>query len=178
MIVKLLRRMSVFLLLAVVGFISTGLAQQLAPAGTEAVLVIGMTGLKNNAKGKLSVQDGVLTFASSKQKANVSAASIDDVVTGRDSERVLGGTVGTLSRLAPYGGGTALSLLRKKVDTITIEYRDSSGGLHGAIFTMPVGDAESIKQALLAGGAHTTIPTIADAGASSPAQFDVKEQVD
>ena len=176
MIFKLARMKALPVLLSMSAFIPFGLAQQ-APVSTEAVQLIGMAGFNNNSKGHLKVNDGVLSFASSKNNTSIPAGSIDDVVTGRDSERVLGGTVGTLSRLAPYGGGTALSLLRKKVDTITIEYRDSGGGLHGAIFTMPVGEAESIKQALLAGGAHTSIPTIADAGANSPAQSDAREQV-
>ena len=36
------------------------------------------------------------------------------------------------------------------------QYRDPDGGLHGAIFTMPVGTAEVIKKELVAQGAHTT----------------------
>ena len=85
--------------------------------------------------------------------------------------------MGTLSRLAPYGGGTALSLLRSKVDIITIQYRDPNGGLHGAIFTMPVGKAEPIKEALLAQGAHTSIPSQAKSTSDSPLQPEAMEQV-
>ncbi len=174
MIGKVVRRMSVPLLLSVLTLASTGLAQQ-PPATTEAVLVIGMTGLKNNTKGNLSVEGGVLAFASSKDKANVSATSIQDVVTSRDSERVLGGTVGQISRLAPFGGGTALSLLRRKLDTITIQYRDSNGGLHGAIFTMALGEADVMKQVLLAQGARTSIPLNAAPAPSSDTQSEAKE---
>ena len=176
MIFRVARRIALLVLLSAGAFISLSPAEQ-APVSTEAVQVIGMASFKNNTKGDLKVDGAVLSFASSNGTASVSVASIEDVVTGRDSERVLGGTVGTLSRLAPYGGGTALSLLRKKLDTITIQYRDLSGGLHGAIFTMPIGEADTIKQALLAGGAHTSVPTTAGLSPSSPAESDGKEQV-
>ena len=48
-------------------------------------------------------------------------------------------------------------MFRTKLDSVTIKYRDTDGGLHGAIFTMPVGQAEVIKKDLLAQGARTTV---------------------
>lgn len=159
-----------------ISFSHAQLAPSVTPASIEAVQVIGLTGVKQNTKGNLKVENGALIFASSKTTCEVPAASIQDVVTGADSQRVIGGTVGTLSRLAPYGGGTALSLLRSKLDIITIQYRDPNGGLHGAIFTMPVGKAESIKQALLAQGAHTGIPSQAKSNSYSPLQSEAQEQ--
>jgi len=167
------------LLLSLGTFVSVSPAQQPAattPASIEAVQVIGLACVKQNTKGNLKVESGSLTFASSKNTCQVPAASIQDVVTAADSQRVIGGTVGTISRLAPYGGGTALSLLRSKVDIITIQYRDPNGGLHGAIFTMPVGAAESIKEALLAQGAHTSIPSQAKLTSDSPLQSEAMEQ--
>jgi hypothetical protein len=53
-------------------------------------------------------------------------------------------------------------LFRKKVDTLTIQYRDADGGLHGAIFTMPRGKADQIKKELVAQGARTSVPILAD----------------
>ncbi len=64
------------------------------PASIEAVQVIGLTGVKQNTKGNLKVENGSLTFASSKNTCEVPAASIQDVVTAADSQRVIGGTVG------------------------------------------------------------------------------------
>ncbi len=146
------------------------------PASIKALQVIGMVCVKQNTKGNLKVNNGALTFASPKNICAVPAASIQDVVTGADSQRAIGGTVGEISRLAPFGGGTALSLLRSKVDIITIQYRDPDGGLHGAIFTMPVGKAEPIKEALLAQGAHTSIPSEAKSISYSPLQSEAMEQ--
>ena len=102
--------------------------------------------------------------------AKKSVALIEDVVTGKDGQRVIGGKFGTLASLAaPFGSGRALSLFRRKLDTLTIQYRDASGGLHGAIFTMPVGNAEKIQKELIAQGAHTRIPMEADSNKTTSA---------
>jgi hypothetical protein len=137
--------------------ISIGNAQE-TPAPVKAVQLIGLTGVKQNAKGTLKVENGNLQFVHGKAKSDVNAASIQDVVTGDDTQRSVGGTVGVISMAAPYGGGRFLSLFRKKIDTLTVQYRDVDGGLHGAIFTMPVGTANAIKTGLVSEGAHT-IPT-------------------
>ena len=163
-------------LLLFVGSIVSLSQTQSAPAAAEAVQVTGLTGIKADTKGTLTVENRTLTFASSKGSCDVSAASIQDVVTGNDSQRMIRGTVGTLTMLAPYGAGRAISLLRNKIDTLTIQYRDSNGGLHGAVFTLPVGNAESIKESLLAQGAHTSIPSRADSTADSTQQSETKEQ--
>jgi hypothetical protein len=121
--------------------------------------LIGLAGLNENTKGNLTVINGTLRFIHSKGNADVGAISIENVVTGTDSQRMIGGTVGTLTQLAPFGSGRALSLFRTKIDTLTIQYRDADGGLHGVIFTVPLGKAEMIKQELIAHGAHTSIAT-------------------
>ena len=137
--------------------IPVGNAQQvLGPV--KAVQLTGLTGVKDNAKGTLNVENGQLHFVHGKASSDVSAASIQDVVTGTDSRKSVGKTVGIVSMAAPYGGGRFLSLFRTKIDTLTVQYRDADGGLHGAIFTMPVGTAESIKKELVAQGARTTAP--------------------
>jgi hypothetical protein len=145
---------SVALLVAAIGT-SVGNAQE-TPAPVKAVQLIGLTGVKQNAKGALKVENGNLQFVHGKTNADITAASIQDVVTGDDTQRSVGGTVGVMSMAAPYGGGRFLSLFRKKIDTLTIQYREVGGALHGAIFTMPVAAANAIKTELISGGAHTT----------------------
>jgi hypothetical protein len=137
----------------------------------KAVQLIGLTGVKENAKGNLKVENGNLHFVRGKANAEVSATSIQDVVTGADTEKAVGKTIGMMSMAAPYGGGRFLSLFRKKIDTLTIQYRDGDGGLHGAIFTMAVGNSELIKTELLAQGAHTREPsTVPASSANSPSK--------
>jgi hypothetical protein len=125
----------------------------------NAVQLIGLPGVKENAKGTLSVENGNLHFMHGKASSDISASSIQDVVTGSDSKKAVGKTVGTISMAAPYGGGRVVSLFRKKIDTLTVEYRDAEGAFHGVIFTMPSGKAETIKRDLIAQGSHTPATT-------------------
>jgi hypothetical protein len=149
---------------------SIGNAQE-TPTPVKVVQLIGLTGVKQNAKGTLKVENGNLQFVHGKTNVDLSAASIQDVVTGDDTQRSVGGTVGVMSMAAPYGGGRFLSLFRKKIDTLTIQYRDVNDGLHGAIFTMPVGAANAVKTQLLSEGVHT-----APAGEPTTAASSNKEQ--
>jgi hypothetical protein len=142
---------SVALLFA--GIETSILNAQPTPATAKAVQLIGLTGVKQNAKGTLRVENGNLQFVHGKTNAQITAASIEDVVSGDDTQRSVGGTVGVMSMAAPYGGGRFLSLFRRKIDTLTIRYRDVDGGLHGTIFTMPVGTANAINTQLVSEGA-------------------------
>jgi len=143
----------------------------------KVVQIMGLTGVKNKTGGKLTVDGGNLHFVHGAAKVDVATASMEDVVTGADSQRIIHGTLGSIGLMAaPYGSGRFLSLFRSKLDTLTVKYRDADGGLHGVIFMMPVGKAEVIKKELLAQGAHTTAPEeAANAGASSPAAKEQKQ---
>ena len=149
---------------------------QEAPAPVRAKVVIGLAGVKNNAKGTLQVESGKLIFADGKVHTDISAAAISDIITSADTERAVGGTVGTMSMAAPYGGGRFLSLFRKKIDTLTIQYRDDDGSLHGVIFAMPVGAAEGAKKDLVAQGANTAAAPSPDQGAPDPSHSPRNEE--
>jgi hypothetical protein len=153
------------------GLVPFGANAQTVAEPFKAVQLTGFTGVKNNVKGTLKVENGQLHFVHGKETSAVSIASMEDVVTGADTQRAVGGTIGTLSMAAPYGSGRFLSLFRKKIYTLTLQYRDVDGGLHGAIFTMPVGEADAIKKQLVAQGARTTImvePGTAPASSNNP----------
>jgi hypothetical protein len=129
------------------------------PGGSvKVVQITGLTGVKNKTGGVLTVDGGNLHFSHGAAKVDLAAASVTDVVTGAESQRAIHGTMASLGLMAaPYGSGRFLSLFRTKMDTLTIKYHDADGGLHGAIFTMPVGKAEEVKKELLAQGAHTSV---------------------
>jgi hypothetical protein len=75
----------------------------------------------------------------------------------------------------PYGGGRVLSLFtHEKFDSLTVEYRDDNGGLHGVLFTMPKGRALDVKKQLVALGAKTTIPVEQTADTKDAAQKEKK----
>jgi hypothetical protein len=121
--------------------------------------VLGFENIKHNANGDLTVQGDKLQFKAGKAKAEVSIPSVQDVFTEQDFKETMGGTAGTLAKMAvPFGGGRVLSLFREKIDMLTVEYRDGNGGLHGAIFTLPQGQAQLLKRQLVAAGAHASIP--------------------
>jgi hypothetical protein len=135
--------------------IPIGNAQQTA-APVKAVQLTGLNGVENDAKGTLTVENSSLHFVHRKETADLSAASIEDVVTGSGNKESIGKTAG---------------------DTLTVQYRDADGGLHGAIFTMPIGAADGIKGELLAQGAHTTTTedqTAPPASATNPPNKDQK----
>jgi len=153
---------------AVAGMIGAGplahacLAQAAAAGGNpmsfaETKHVLGLEGAKRNATGTLAVENGSLIFTKGKNKVTVPTASITEVITGKDTERTIGGTVGTLTMFAPYGSGRFLSLFRTKIDTLSIEYKDAAGSTHGAIFTLVAGNAWGAKKALVDQGAKTSV---------------------
>ena len=148
-------------------------AQQ-AGAPTKVVQITGLAGVKNQTKGSITVEGGNLRFANGQTKVDLGVASMEDVITGNDSQRLIHGTLGTLTMFAPYESGRFLSLFRTKLDTLTIRYRDADGGLHGTIFTMAAGKAEAIKHWLVAAGAHTSIPE--DASPAVAKAPEAKEQ--
>src|SRR5947209_9423112 len=79
---------------------SSTFAQQ---TGTVKVLqVVGLIGVKEHVTGTLTVQNGNLEFVRSKAKTDVAVNTIQDVVTGNDSQRMIHGFVGTLTMFGPY----------------------------------------------------------------------------
>src|SRR5260370_37658330 len=67
----------------------------------KAVQLIGLTGVKENAKGTLNVENGNLHFACGKANTQVSSTSIQDVITAADAEKAVSMTVGLISIAAP-----------------------------------------------------------------------------
>jgi hypothetical protein len=124
--------------------------------------LIGLENIKNNASGQLTVQNGALQFKSKKNDARVPINNIDDLFIGTETTQGGGKTgrvVKTAAIAAPYGTGHALTLLlRTKVDILTVSYHESSGGMHGAIFALPKGQADKLRDELMHAGAHATDP--------------------
>jgi hypothetical protein len=121
--------------------------------------VLGLEDVKHNAKGALTVSASGLDFKGAASHAQIPIASIEDIFTGEDSHQT-GGKLLTVAKMGvPYGGGRVLSLLtHEKFDSLTVEYRDENGGLHGALFSMTLGQATIIKKQLIAQGAKASIP--------------------
>ena len=128
-------------------------------SGIRARHVLGLEEVRRNLHGTLTAQPSGLDFKAGGAHGAVAIASIQDVFTGQDSHQT-GGKVLTFAKMGvPYGGGRVISLFsHEKLDSLTVEYRDANGGLHGVVFTMPLGQAEVLKKQLVALGAHASIP--------------------
>ncbi len=119
--------------------------------------VIGLENIKPNTKGTLSLLPTGLEFRTSKNKVDVTTASILDIFTGQESRQDVSGPAGTLAKAAiPYGGGRIVSLFSHQVEVLTVEYVDSNGGFHGTVFVLPSGKATVLKDQLVAEGAKVT----------------------
>lgn len=122
--------------------------------------IIGLDSIKRNAAGKLTIQDGVLEFKTGKAENKMPVSSIDDVFMGTETTQA-GGKKGralkTAAIAAPYESGRALTILmRTKVDILTVSFHDADGARHGAIFALPLGQAEPMREKLIQAGAHAS----------------------
>jgi len=138
--------------------------QQPAPTSSlpNAKCVIGCENMKMNSTGTLSLLPSGLEFATEKNKAEITIASITGIFTGNESRQDITGPEKIMSMGIPYGGGRILSLFSHKVEVLTVEYTGSNGGFHGAVFVLPAGHATSFRNQLVAQGAkpgaHVEIP--------------------
>ena len=124
------------------------------PLNVRATHLLGLENTKNNSSGTLSIQDNALVFRqSSGPSAKIDIASVRDVFVGGESKQVGGLPMKLGKAAAPYGAGRAVSLFaHKKYDTLTLEYADASGGIHGTVFQLNKGDGEPVRKELFARG--------------------------
>jgi hypothetical protein len=125
-----------------------------APFSIRATHVLGLPNTKNNCNGMLSIQNNVLRFQKcGNPDAQVNIASVSAFFLGEESKQVGGLPMKLGKAAAPYGGGRVVSLFaHKKYDTLTLDYADSDGGVHGAIFEITKGQGELVRNELAARG--------------------------
>ena len=128
------------------------------PFSIRATHLLGLPNTKSNCKGTLSTQDNVLRFQQNgKPVAEVDIASVRHVFLGEEGMQVGGVPMKIGKTAAPFGGGRVVSLFaHKKYDTLTLEYVDSNGGVHGAIFQLDKGQGELVRNELVARGVSSS----------------------
>jgi hypothetical protein len=107
----------------------------------------GLPDTKKNQKGTLTVNPDGLTFTAKSGRSSLPQRSIVAVSAG--NQRVeLWGMKGRLLRMAiPDGGGIAAAgFMHHRVDMLTVEFSDSRGAYHGAVFYLPANEAERALQ--------------------------------
>lgn len=151
------------LLLMVLCFGTAALAQNASapknpPIAMRATHLLGFEGTGENINGTLSIQGDAMRFHKDGEPAvEIKIDSIQDVLVGAQS-REIGGTPMTLGKaVAPYGGGRVVSLFaHKKYDTLSVQYVDADGGVHGAIFQLNKGQGGVFRNELVSRGAHVS----------------------
>ena len=160
---RMLSFLSVAILLMFAPLPAHGWPPDTAPAAATLVqanvkLVIGGDTIKNNSKVTLSVVGSSLRVATKKTTVDVQAPSILDISTNEDRRQDITGAAKFATMAIPYGGGRVLSLFSHGVDVLTLEFTDSDGGYHGAVFVLAQGQAAPIKKQLVAMGAKASVP--------------------
>ena len=119
-----------------------------------AMHLLGMKDTQRNCNGTLSIEDNTLQFRQrGKPGAQLNATSIQAIVLGSESKQVGGVPMKLGKAAAPFGSGRVVSLVaHKKYDILTVEYVDSDGGVHGAIFQLAKGQGELVRDSLKARG--------------------------
>jgi hypothetical protein len=128
------------------------------PISVRATHLMGFEDARSNATGTLTIQEDSVEFQKSgTPAAEIKIASIQDIFLGNESKQI-GGLPMSLGKAAvPFGGGRVVSLFaHKKYDTLSLEYVDAKSGVHGAIFQVDKGQAATLKDDLVAKGAHTS----------------------
>jgi len=118
----------------------------------KAVYLTGLTDVKPGTDGVLVLSSSEVRFKSKDVNGAIPIAQITSVAKG-DERAERGGTAGEIVRnLANYhGSNMVLGLaMQKKIDLLSFEYHDETGGLHGAVFVLPKGTASALEKRLSA----------------------------
>lgn len=175
---SLLVRGGLALLVLLAWFMLTAKAQSqaetsLAGAPIHVTHVLGFEDVRRNASGELSIHDDKLSFQEDKTlTVQISISSVQNISLG-EQDRQVGGVPMMMGKAAlPYSGGRVVSLFsHKKYDSLTVEYLDSNGGFHGAIFRVARGQGEIFKSALMAHGARIRQSETPASLQSTPEEF-------
>jgi hypothetical protein len=113
--------------------------------------VAGLEEVKANVSGDLTLSAAALTFSNRDVSTSIPRERIVNVFTG-DQRTEPWGTTGKIARkVIPFGGGAALAVAtNKKVDLLTVEYRDIHDAYHGVVFVLPVEKAAVVRDTILA----------------------------
>lgn len=152
------------LLLSASCFAASLVAQDLGQAVTtprpavRATAVLGLEGVANNSVGELSVQNDAFVFSRREgPTVRMPLNAIQEAFLSQQDKQV-GGLPMALGKAAtPYGGGRMIGLFaHKKYDFLTLEYFDSNGGFHGAIYQLAKGQGQILGDELGAKGVHVS----------------------
>ncbi len=118
-------------------------------SSTDAQYMTGLAGVKAQEKGALTITSTEVQFTGKSGAATIPVREIIAVSAG--NQRVeLWGVKGRLLRMAiPEGGGlVAATMMHHRLDMLTVEFDDSAGGYHAAVFFLNADEAQQAMQSL------------------------------
>ncbi|QHN03977.1 hypothetical protein FTO74_11785 [Granulicella sp. WH15] len=123
-----------------------------SPDGMDGViLVVGLEQVKPNTKGLLLLSPEALLFSSNDVRSSIPRDRITNVFIGDERTEPWGTTGKVVRKIIPYGGGAALgAATNKKVDLLTVEFRDTHDAYHGVVFVLPTQKAGDIRDQIMA----------------------------
>jgi hypothetical protein len=126
-----------------------GPTQQAAWQSSGIQHAYGFPNAKKNEKGTLTASPDGLTFAAKSGRSILERRLILSA-SGGHQQVELWGVKGRLLRMAiPDGGGLAAAgVMHHRVDMLTVEFSDSNGGYHNAVFYMGSNEADRAIQSL------------------------------
>jgi len=112
--------------------------------------VAGLEEVRPGVSGDLTLSPAALTFSNKTVTESIPRERIVNVFIG-DQRTEPWGTAGKIARkVIPYGGGAVLAAAtNKKVDLLTVEYRDLRDASHGVVFVLPLQKAAALRDQLL-----------------------------
>ncbi|MGI4755390.1 MAG: hypothetical protein ACRYGF_00905 [Janthinobacterium lividum] len=118
----------------------------------KVIHVAGLDEVKPNVSGDLTLSQAALTFNNKYVATSIPRERIVNVFIGDQRTEPWGVTGKIARKIIPYGGGAALgAITNKKVDLLTVEYRDTHDAYHGVVFVLPARKAAAVRDAILAG---------------------------
>lgn len=126
--------------------------------GLRARAVLSLEGVANNSMGELSIQDDVFVYSCREgPTVRMPLSAIQGAFLSQEDKQVGGMPMAMGRAAAPYGGGRVIGLFaHKKYDFMTLEYFDSNGGFHGAIYQLNKGQGQVLADELGAKGVHVS----------------------
>ena len=98
---------------------------------------------KSGDRGSLRLDAEGLSFGGKSADFFVQWHSIIDSSEGNEQVELMGLKGRVFRMLIPFSGGLAVAAVtHHRVDELTVEFRDSRGGYHGAVFLLPLGEAQ------------------------------------
>ena len=104
--------------------------------------VYGLPDVTPGQQGTLSIDAQGVSFTGKSDSSSVQWHSIIAFNAASESVELWGDKGRLLRLLIPFSGGLAIAAFsHHRVDDLTVEFRDSKGGYHGAVFRLPSGEA-------------------------------------